>query len=294
MPILFYNENGIAAPTLKTDPMPFDGITRFCFGASYTVALLLELFQLLRPRPALRLAALGFGGAGLLAHTIFLAAQRPPLSSQFGSLLLIAWILAVFYLYGSVHYRNLAWGVFVLPVVLGLVALTSAVPPDEDPHGRIVPALDSLRGERFWSFVHGTLLLLAAVGVCIGFVASVMYLVQARRIKAKALPNTGVRLLSLERLEAMNRRAINLSFPLLTAGVVVGIVLMLQGPHPALDWTDPKSVGGVLLWLVFALLLYLRYGVHLRGRRLAQLTIAAFGLLLFTLAVSHVPVQGGP
>jgi ABC-type transport system involved in cytochrome c biogenesis permease subunit len=86
----------------------------------------------------------------------------------------------------------------------------------------------------------------------------------------------------------MNRRAINLAFPLLTAGVLVGGALMLHGA-PLQGWSDPKVLGGIALWLVFALLLYLRYGVHLRGRRLAQLTIMAFMLLVFTLAASHSP-----
>ncbi|MBY0523334.1 MAG: cytochrome c biogenesis protein [Gemmataceae bacterium] len=269
-----------------------EGISRFCFGASYAVALILELIQLIWPRPVQRLTATGFGIAGLLAHTAYLAVQRPPLSSQFGTLLLLAWILAIFYVYGSIHYRKMAWGIFVLPVVLGLVLLTYSFPPDESSHTTIIPALDSLRGERFWSFIHGGLLFLAAVGVCIGFVSSVMYLVQARRLRAKVPPGQGMRLLSLERLEEMNRRAINLAFPLLTGGVLVGIALMFQRGE-AWDWTDPRAIGGTILWLVFALLLYLRYGVHLRGRRLAQLTIVAFALLVFALASSHTPVQGG-
>ena len=61
--------------------MPLDKITRFCFGASYAVALLLELIQLFYPRPVQRWIALAFGGAGLLAHTIFLAVQWPALGS---------------------------------------------------------------------------------------------------------------------------------------------------------------------------------------------------------------------
>jgi hypothetical protein len=40
--------------------------------------------------------------------------------------------------------------------------------------------------------------------------------------------------------------------------------------------------------------MYLRYGAHLAGRRLAWLTIVAFGLLLVTLLASHpVEVGGG-
>ena len=45
--------------------------------------------------------------------------------------------------------------------------------------------------------------------------------------------------------------------------------------------------------VVFAVLLYLRYGYHLRGRHLAVLTIVAFALLVVTLASSHTLVQGG-
>src|SRR5207248_3280882 len=92
-------------------------ITVLCFGASYAVALALELLQQVRPRPVQRVLALAFGTAGLLAHTIFVVIQPLELASPFGSLLFLAWILAVFYLYGSLHHRRLAWGLFVLPLV---------------------------------------------------------------------------------------------------------------------------------------------------------------------------------
>jgi ABC-type transport system involved in cytochrome c biogenesis permease subunit len=265
-----------------------DGISRLCFGASYALALMLELLQLFWPRPIQRLLATAFGVTGLFTHTVYLAVQ--PLTSQYGSVLLLAWILAIFYVYGSIHHRHLAWGVFVLPLILGLVGLTLVFPADSDDTNPLFPALGSLRGEPLWRSVHGILLLLAAVGVCIGFVASIMYLIQARRLRVKALPGQGLRLLSLERLEMMNRRAINLAFPLLTAGVLIGIFLMFQPADQALGWTDPRILGGIVLWLVFALLLYLRYGAHLRGRVLAQLTIVAFALLVFSLAYAHVPL----
>src|SRR4029077_20219779 len=103
-----------------------------------------------------------------------------------------------------------------------------------------------------------------------------------------------LRMLSLERLEAMNRRAINLAFPLLTAGVVVGAALM--GQEGASVWLrgDARVLGALGLWLVFALVLCLRYGAPLHGRRLARLTILAFALMLLTLASpSHQFAQGG-
>ena len=92
---------------------------------------------------------------------------------------------------------------------------------------------------------------------------------------------------TLTRLEQMNRRAINLAFPLLTAGLLVGLMLMARSIDQVAGWTDPRVLGTLVLWLVFAILLYLRYGLHLRGRRVALWTIAAFALLLFTLAAPH-------
>ncbi len=272
--------------------MPFARITILCFGASYAMALVLELVQLYWRRPFLRLLSLSFGAAGLLAHSLFLVFHPPSLASESGSLLLLSWILAVFYLYGSLHHRRLAWGVFVLPIVLGLVA--SARMEETGSASTWSGVLRSLRGPSFWSATHYTLLLLGAVGVSVGFIASVMYLMQAHRLRTKTAPEQGLKLLSLERLETMNRRAILLAFPLLTAGVLVGAALMLERRvELARDKVDLKILGTVLLWLVFALVLYLRYGFHLRGRRQAILTIVAFFLLVLTLASSHNSVPGG-
>ncbi|MGE3803871.1 MAG: cytochrome c biogenesis protein CcsA [Gemmataceae bacterium] len=261
--------------------MPYDKITLFCFAASYGVALGLELMQLVRKGPVKNVLRLLFAAAGLLAHTLFLVVQQPALSSQFGSLLFLAWILAVFYLFGSIHHAQVAWGVFVLPLVFGLVLIAALFSPQPGSNESGFISADGLK--YYWGWLHGMLLLLAAVGISIGFIASIMYLVQARRLRAKVPPGQGLQLLSLERLEEMNRRAINLAFPLLTAGFLVGAGLLIQGDAGLRGLTNPKVFGVVVLWIVFASLLYLRYWVHLSGRRLAFLTILAFGLLVATL-----------
>ena len=104
---------------------------------------------------------------------------------------------------------------FVLPVVVGLVALAWLMPAGPGGVGR------------GWGAVHGVLVLLAAIGISVGFLASVMYLVQANRLRAKANPTPRLKLLSLERLEAMNRRAIALALPLLTADSAIASNLAL-------------------------------------------------------------------
>lgn len=276
--------------------MRLDHITIACFGSSYALALLAELLHLAWPRAVPRAVGLVFGLLGFftqtayLFHAFFVAEQGQSLSSLLGSTLFLSWILAVFYLYGTVHHRRQAWAVFVLPVVLGLLALTAAFFPPGRGEGAAPPWF---QGRQLWSLAHSLLLLLAAVGICVAFVASLMYLVQARRLREKMLPRQGLRLFSLERLEAMNRRAILLAFPLLTVGLLIGLVQLAPRLRQATPWTDLRVLGAAALWLVFAILLYLRYGYHLRGRRVAFLTIVAFFLLMFTFVAAHTGVQGG-
>jgi ABC-type uncharacterized transport system permease subunit len=274
-------------------PAELGRITVFCFAASYAVALFLELLRLLVARPALRWWALGCAVAGLVAHTGFIVVNRLPLQTSFGSLIILAWILAVFGIASAVHHRRQAWALFVLPLVLGLVLLAQLFPvgspatPSDGSWGLL-----TLEGKHFWPVLHGLLMIFAAVGVCVGTVASVMYLVQGYRLKTKQLPRSGLRLWSLERLEAMNRRAIIWAFPLLTAGLLVALVQMLQLPTSTDGLESVKVISTVALWVVFAILLYLRYGIHASGRQVSILTILAFALMLFALIAVH-PFSAG-
>ena len=270
---------------------PPQGIYHACFGLSYLVALLLEVGLLLRPSSAWRWGALAFGVAGLFAHTVYVVVNRPTPAAPDGSLLLLAWVLALFYLYGTVHYAKQAWAVFVLPVVVLLVGLSYVLfASGGEAAGFSIPAWAS--GERFWGVVHGSLIMLAAVGVSVGFLASVMYLIQARRLRKKMNPGRVVPMLSLERLETMNRRALNLAFPMLTVGLLVGILLR-QGQSVGEDWLSLKILSTAGLWVVFLVLLYLRYGAHVPPRRLALLSIAAFALMIVALGTAHPFAVGG-
>jgi ABC-type transport system involved in cytochrome c biogenesis permease subunit len=257
------------------------GVTHVCFGLSYLFAFGLVLVGQARPARAARVGALLFGLAGLAAHTIFLSLHQPNPATAYGALVLLAWVLAVFYLYGAMHHQSQAWGLFVLPVVLALSWLSFAFYRGPGEAGSWTS------GDHIWGAVHGVLVLAASVGIAVGFLASVMYLAQSRRLQKKRNPLGGVRLLSLERLETMNRRAINWAFPFLTVGLLLGLIRLPAAGGSTTTWTDPKILSTLGLWVVAVALLYLRYGAHLPPRRLALLTIATFGLMLVALVASH-------
>ncbi|MBP3960200.1 cytochrome c biogenesis protein CcsA [Gemmata sp. G18] len=267
-------------------------IHHYCIGLSYLCAFLLEIARLLWPAKGWRITGLAFGAAGLFAHTAYLLVHQPSLAVPYGSVLLLAWVLALFYFYGTVHHAKQAWAVFVLPVVIGLVAMSRILLTAEPEHA----AFDIggwASGERFWGGIHGMLILFASVGVSVSFLASVMYLIQARRLRNKVSPGSVMPMLNLERLEAMNRWWLNFAFPMLTAGLLVGTLLIPNGPSLGDNWFSLKVLSTAGLWLEFLVLLYLRYGVHVPARRLALFSIVAFGLLLVALVASHPFAIGG-
>lgn len=267
-------------------------VTLACFGLSYLLAWLLEwiAWRSRQWEKVCRVAAIGWGAAGLLAHTLFLAVHHLTPATPDGALLLLCWILGLFYLYGRLHGGGRAWALFVLPVMFGLVGLAFGVGRWE-PTTVTVPLW--ITGQRFWGAVHGALLLLAAVGVSVSFVVSLMYLLQAQRLRRKINPAQGVPLLSLERLEVLNRRAIAWAFPLLTAGLLLGWLLWPVQPQGRSEWLTVKVLSTNVLWLVFGVLVYLRYGTHMSPRRLAWLSIVAFVLLLIALVAAHPFAVGG-
>src|SRR5205823_11807442 len=96
------------------------------------------------------------------------------------------------------------------------------------------------------------------------------------------------------------RGAITFAFPLLTFGLLIGVVLSIvsrSGAHGAvLSWTDPKVLSALVMWLVFAGLLHARYRPAMRGRSVMVLTIVAFAFLVFTwvgVEVLHLPTAHG-
>lgn len=261
--------------------MKFDNVTILCFAASYAVALGLELWQLWQPGQARRWLLRGVMLAGLTAHALYVWFHAVPFQGGSTTLLLLSLILAVFYFSGTWHYRRFAWGVFILPLILVLV-LTAWLDSFQVSQRLAMPRETA---EWVWTWAHVIFLVLGYVGLCIALVASLMYLVQSQRLKRKKLADDGFKLLSLERLDTMHRRALLLAFPLHTSGVLLGVWLM---PTFGLTWLDPKILLAVALWVVLLVLLVLRHNLHWRGRRMAWGTMGAFGLFLSAFAASRL------
>jgi ABC-type uncharacterized transport system permease subunit len=266
-----------------------DRLSVLCFAGTYALALLAELARFFVRSPIRWYVASGLMALGLLVQSAFLGNMArkdlmAPLATAFGSLMLLSWIVALIGLYVMVRSpKPVAVGMFVLPLVLGLVVGAGGFAPRQSDW------LDWGSTVAFWGTVHGIFLLGGAVFTCVAFVAGLMYLAQMRRLKLKRPSRTGLALPSLEQSERINRGAITVAFPLLTFGLLIGVVLSLAtraeghtaGAH-MLRWTDPKVLSALVMWVVFAGLLHARFRPAMRGRSMMVLTIVAFGFLVFT------------
>jgi len=263
------------------------GVSIICFAASYGVTLALEITRLLF-RSGLRGAImLGFAGAGLFAHTVYLYyraihATGSPLSSSQDWCLLAAWVLAATYLYLTYYHPGTAFGLFILPLVLGLIA-TGTYLADPQPFAR-EPA------SRVWGMIHGASILLGTVAVLVGFAAGLMYLGQAYRLKHKLTPRRGLRLPSLEWLQRANSRAIGVAALMLGACILSGAILNLINRRPdteRLPWHDPVVLSTLVMfvWLVLCTAIGIFYRPARQGRRVALVTLFSFVFLAVALAL---------
>jgi ABC-type uncharacterized transport system permease subunit len=270
-------------------------ITITCFLASYAVALGLEISRLFFRSGVRGALMLGFGAAGLVAHTLYLghraaSAAAAPLASEFDFYLVAAWVLAAMYLYLTVYHPHNPIGLFLLPLVI-LFVVGASLFADRNPFPRSTAT-------QSWGIVHGVCLLMGTVAVTVGFVTGCMYLLQAHRLKKKLPPGGGLRLPSLEWLQRMNARTIAVAVMMLLGGFLSGIVLNLtrrtQG-DAAVPWTDPVVVSSSLLvgWMIAAWLFSVVYKPAQQGRKVAYLTVASFVFLLIALISILTPTQHG-
>ena len=266
-------------------------VSVFCFLASYLVALGLECFRLVRRTAFSRAFVILAAAAGLVAHTFYLFEQSrqaglpPLLSSTRDWLLVLAWLAITLYLFLLVVNRELAIGPFVLPLVLVFIGASYFVSQTSNPV--VAPEADAHRlAVTHWAMLHASLLVFGIGCVLLGFVLSLMYLVQHRRLKHKQSMQNGLTLPSLAKLERINWWAVSLSLPLLLLGMATGVGLALYTTEGALPRSllDPVVLGNGLVWLaMLALFIWLRATKRSAAKQVALMTVWAFGLLLATL-----------
>lgn len=214
---------------------------------------------------------------GAVAHAaafaaFHLAAVPPPLTDLPAAVSLMAWLAVLFFLALLRRARLHALVAGVAPAAF-LGAFFAAL---RLPHSEETPFV----GSAAWPHAH---VLLASAGLALlglAGLAGLAYLVEDRRLKAKPPAPARLRLPSLEALDRVNAVALAAGFPLLTVGVLTG--MMWVETRTGRLWTgSPHETWSALAWLVYGGLLFSRLRARQPGRRAALAAVAGFAFLLF-------------
>ncbi len=266
------------------------GVSVSCFLFSYMVVLLMEASRFFLKLPARSFLLIAMLSAGVVAHTIFLgneiASSETLLGNWFQWTVLSAWGLSVACLFVTVRNPERSMGLFIVPVILGLIALAQLLRP-LDP-------FPTQTTESVWKNIHGVSLLVGTMFISLGFAFSLMYLVQSYRLKSKGRRRSVLKLPTLEFLQSMNRMSLFLTTACLGIGLLSGIVLNIN--RDAAIWFS----GGVLLtFVLFAIALVATLAElssvgSLGGRKSAYLSIASVFLLALVLLFVFLSSHGQP
>jgi cytochrome c-type biogenesis protein CcsB len=222
---------------------------------------------------------------GLAAHVIALVIRAAaigsmPAASLGESLSILAVLLVGLFLLAQLRAPLVALGAIVSPLAFGLAFAAMALKGAVEP---LPPILHSV-----WFPLHVGISLLGDAVFALAFSASVLYLIQERRLKAHRGRGKRGPLPSLETLDRVSHTCLVWGLVLLTFGVVSGIVWahVVWSNRPWMS--DPKILFTLLVWLLYVVLLQGRMTAGWRGRWAAQLTIAGFLVIVFSLVGVNV------
>ncbi len=168
-------------------------------------------------------------------------------------------------------YRTISFGIFALPLAF-LLTLPSALGPDQYTFSSPL-----VRGG--WIFIHVAALLAADAALLFSLLASLLYLVQERRLKDKHTPGFLTWLPPLDTMDRIAQNTLVLGFCCMTVGLFVGSFIA-QEKVGAIYFLDPKVLLSFVMWVLYVVMLFVRRSTGLRGRRAVYLSSMVFLLML--------------
>jgi ABC-type transport system involved in cytochrome c biogenesis permease subunit len=130
------------------------------------------------------------------------------------------------------------------------------------------------------------LLLAAYAAILLSLIASVLYLIQERRLKSKSLPTATAWLPPLETTDQIALKSLLFGLPCMTAGLLIGSLLAQQAYGPAY-FLDPKVLLSFAMWVAYVGMIYIRRHAGLRGRRAVYLAGFVFLVVLAVWAANQ-------
>jgi len=240
--------------------------------------------------------------ATILCHLTYIAARtaafdHPPITTVFEIMTMLAASIAVAYAY--IEFRTKAslmneagetppaqagnTGLFILLLAFIFQTVSSLFIKDLT---EIAPVLRS----RLLGF-HVAAALLGYTAISLSAVYGLMYLMLYHEIKSSRFGVIYSRLPNLEILERMSSKAEVFGFGMLTVAIVIGLV-WLPRAFEEFSYFDPKLVGTLAIWILYAISLAAKRVLKWQGRKVMIVSIIAFGFVFFSMTIINLYLSG--
>ena len=250
--------------------------------ACYFIGLVYAFVAITRTSDLFSRIALHAASLGMVFHFVsltelFLSGHVVWASVHNGESLLAFLSMSFFMLIYAI-YQTTSPGVVVFPVVFFLTFVAAL---DEQP-----VLLTQFVSHKGWLAAHIFLIFIGYAALLVSFGASLLYLVQERRLKAKKSASLISFLPALEVIDQIGYRSLLLGFPFMTLGLLTWSVVAIS-TYGRLDFLDPKILLSVLMWVVYMVMVFTRWNSGWRGRRAAFLATFAFVAALAAWAANY-------
>ena len=220
----------------------------------------------------------------LALHIVYLgvrtaAFDHPPITSVFEILTLLSAAMTIAYAYLELRTNIRNTGFFILSLALIFQTMSSVFIKDLT----VIP-----------EYLHSLLLgfhvsaaLLGYTGISIAAVYGLLYLMLYHEIKSSKFGVIYSRLPNLETLETMSRKAEVFGFGTLSVAIVIGL-FWLPRVFREFSYLDPKLVGTMAIWVLYAIGLMSKRRLGWQGRKTMILAVVGFAFVFVAMVVINI------
>ncbi len=226
--------------------------------------------------------------SALILHLVYIlgrtvAFDHPPVTTVFEIMTMLAFCIVVGYAYIEFKTKTSNTGFFILILPLVFQTVSSLFIKDLLD---IPPFLRS----RLLGF-HVSAALLGYTAISLSAVYGMLYLLLYHEIKSSRFGVIYNRLPNLEMLEKMSHKAEVFGFIMLTIAICVGL-FWLPRVFREFSYWDPKLVGSLVIWALYAMGLSAKRRFGWQGRKTMIIAVVAFAFVFLSMTVVNMYLSG--
>lgn len=224
----------------------------------------------------------------LIVHLGYLALRtaaldHPPITSVFEIMSMLAACIAIGYAYIELRTKASNTGLFILVLAFLFQCTSSLFIKD-------LTTIPEYLHSRILGF-HVSAALLGYAAISLSAVYGFLYLMLYHEIKSSRFGLIYNRLPNLEMLETMSHKAEVFGFVMLSVAICIGVV-WLPRVFKEYSYLDPKLIGTMVIWVLYAVGLGAKRTLGLQGRKMMILSLVAFGFVFLSMTVINLYMSG--